>query len=98
MPNAVPTLDSTSPPAGPRRELTLLDATSIAVGIIIGSAIYRASSDIIRAVPNLTILMLVWIAGALIALFGALTYAELAATYREDGGDYIYLRRAFGRR
>jgi basic amino acid/polyamine antiporter, APA family len=85
-------------PAGPRRELTLLDATSIAVGIIIGSGIYSASQQIIAGVPNLGWLILVWIAGGLIALVGALTYAELAATYPEDGGDYIYLRRAFGKR
>jgi APA family basic amino acid/polyamine antiporter len=92
-----PQIDSPQLP-GPRRELTLLDATSIAVGIIIGSAIYKLSPDVIRSVPNFAVLMLVWAAGALIALFGALTYAELAATYPDDGGDYIYLRRAFGKR
>lgn len=85
-------------PAGPRRELTLLDATSVAVGIIIGSGIFSAGQKIIAGVPNLACLILVWVAGGLIALVGALTYAELAATYPEDGGDYIYLRRAFGKR
>jgi basic amino acid/polyamine antiporter, APA family len=84
--------------SGPRRELTLLDATSIAVGIIIGSAIYKLSPQVIGSVPNLAVLMLAWFGGALIALMGALTYAELAATYPDDGGDYIYLRRAFGKR
>ncbi|MCC7085435.1 MAG: amino acid permease [Pirellulales bacterium] len=84
--------------AGPHRELTLLDATSVAVGIIIGSAIYQLSPTVIASVPNLAALLLVWIAGGLIALVGALTYAELASAYPEDGGDYIYLRRAFGKR
>lgn len=97
MPIAPSVFDDPKPP-GPRRELTLLDATSIAVGIIIGSAIYKLSPDVIGSVPNLAVLLLAWLGGALIALMGALTYAELAATYPDDGGDYIYLRRAFGKR
>jgi len=84
--------------ASPVRSLSLFDATSIVVGIIIGATIYQASPAIARSVPNLAALVGIWLAGGLIALFGALCYAELATRYPQSGGNYVYLTRAFGRR
>ena len=58
--------------AGPRRQLTLLDSTSIIVGIIIGSTIYESSPLIASSVPNAWWLMGVWVLGGLLAFCGAL--------------------------
>jgi basic amino acid/polyamine antiporter, APA family len=88
-----------SPPFGsPRRELSLLDSTSIIVGIIIGVGIYRSSPTIATLAPNTLCLFGLWIFGGLLSLVGALCYAELATAYPQEGGDYVYLTRAFGRR
>jgi amino acid transporter len=83
--------------AAPRRQLTLLDSTSIIVGIIIGSAIYEMTPIIAGCVPNAACLVGVWVLGGLLSLVGALCYAELATAYPREGGDYVYLTRAFGR-
>ncbi len=81
----------------PRPALTLFDATSIIVGIIIGSAIYQSCPLIARSVPNTAWMLALWLAGGGLALAGAICYAELAAAYPHAGGDYVYLSRAFGR-
>jgi amino acid transporter len=83
---------------GPRRQLSLLDATCIVVGIIIGSGIYKTTPAIAANVPSFGVLICVWLAGGLISLIGALCYAELATAFPHEGGDYVYLSRAFGRR
>jgi amino acid transporter len=89
---------SSSSAPGPRRQLTLLDSTSIIVGIIIGATIYEASPTIAGCTPNAWWLMGVWVLGGVLALIGALCYAELATAYPLDGGDYLYLTRALGRK
>ena len=80
----------------PRRQLSLLDAVSIIVGIVIGAGLYKTTPMIAASVPSVGWLLLVWLAGGLIALVGALCYAELTTTYPQEGGDYVYLTRAFG--
>jgi amino acid transporter len=75
-----------------------LDSTSIIVGIIIGSSIYKSAADVAGAVPDTAWLVGVWLAGGVLSLVGALCYAELANAYPTEGGDYVYLTRAFGRR
>jgi amino acid transporter len=87
----------TSPSPALPRELSLFDTTSIIVGIIIGSAIFKASPDIAKNTPNAIGFFAVWAAGGLLTLIGSLCYAELATTYDEPGGDFVYLTRAFGR-
>ena len=74
------------------------DAVAITVGIVLGAGIFRAPSLVAGGVDSGAMLMLVWAAGGVIALIGALCYAELASTYPSAGGDYHYLRRAFGGR
>ena len=86
------------PSAAPRRELTLFDSTCIIVGIIIGAGIYRASPDIAQQAPSATWLVGLWLLGGLLSLIGALCYAELATAYPREGGDYVYLTHALGRR
>ncbi len=85
-------------PAGPRRQLTLFDSTSIIVGVIIGAGIYETSPTVARCVPGPGWLIGVWVFGGLLSLIGAVCYAELATAYPRAGGDYVYLTRAFGRR
>lgn len=82
--------------AAPSRRLSLTDCTSIIVGIIIGSGIYRSTPDIAGAVSSVSMLLGVWVLGWAIALIGSLSYAELASTYPREGGDYVFLTRAYG--
>jgi len=83
--------------SGPNRKLRLRDAISIIVGTIIGAAIFRLPPLVAMQVDSLAMLAVAWIAGGLIALSGSLCFAELTTAYNEDGGDYVYLRQAFGR-
>jgi basic amino acid/polyamine antiporter, APA family len=88
----------TPPPGAPHRHLTLLDSTSIIVGIIIGSTIFGSTPLIALHVPNVGWLIGLWVIGAVFSLIGALCYAELATAYPKEGGDYVFLTEAFGRR
>lgn len=86
------TMKSGSVPA----RLSLWDATSIILGIIIGVGIFKTPPDIFGHVPNFFWVMAVWFLGGLLALAGALCFAELASTYPRSGGEYVYLTRAYG--
>ncbi|HEX4480843.1 MAG TPA: amino acid permease [Rudaea sp.] len=79
------------------RKLGLVTGMAVVVGVIIGSGIFRVPSPIAGAAGNLTSVALVWILGGIVALFGALSIAELAAMYPAAGGPYVYLREAYGR-
>jgi amino acid transporter len=84
--------------AAPKRELSLFDATCIIVGIVVGSGIFRSPPEIAANAGGLGWLLFGWVLGGLIALVGSLVYAELAVAYPQDGGEYVYLTRAYGRR
>lgn len=90
-------MTSSQPHHQPRRELTLFDTTSIIVGIIIGSGIYETVPRIAGAVSSPPVFLATWLLGGLFAFVGSLCYAELAAAWPEEGGDYVFLTRAFGR-
>ena len=79
------------------RKLGLATGMAVVVGVIIGSGIFRVPSGIAADTGNLTGIALVWILGGIVALFGALSIAELAAMYPAAGGPYVYLREAYGR-
>ena len=96
--NESPDVRLPGPQGAPRRELTLLDSTCIIVGIIIGAGIYRSSPEIAGLVPSAAWLLALWLLGGALSLVGALCYAELATAYPHEGGDYVYLTRAFGRK
>src|SRR5487761_868866 len=85
------------PPRSLPRKLGLWTGMAVVVGIIIGSGIFRVPSPIAAVTGNITGIALVWVLGGLVALFGALSVAELAAMYPEAGGPYVYLREAYGR-
>jgi APA family basic amino acid/polyamine antiporter len=91
-------------PTQPRRALSLADSTSIIVGIIIGSAVYRIAPDVASGVGGSVGAGLAyaatigaWVAGGVVALIGAMCYAELATAYPQAGGTYVYLSAALGR-
>ncbi len=78
------------------RQLGLFDSTMVMVGIIIGSGIFLTTGIIARSIPSAPLILLVWTVGGLLTLAGALTYGELGAALPEAGGQYIYIREAYG--
>ncbi len=78
------------------QKLTLFDLTMIAIGLTIGSGIFLTPSIIAKALPSPMWILLVWVIGGLMALSGALTFAELGAMMPRAGGVYVYLTQAYG--
>ena len=74
------------------------DAFAITIGIVVGAGIFRTPSLIAGASGSEAVMLLAWVAGGALSIVGALCYAELATTYPQAGGDYAYLRRAYGSR
>ncbi|MHC4782338.1 MAG: APC family permease [Planctomycetota bacterium] len=81
----------------PQKMLSVFDSVCIIVGIIIGAGIYETAPLIASCMGTGSATLVIWLIGGLIALAGALNYSELATTYPRQGGDYVYLTRAFGR-
>ncbi len=81
----------------PKQILTTKDAIAIVVGLVIGAGIFRLPSLVAGNSSSELVFYLLWIAGGVISLIGALCYAELATAYPNAGGDYYFLQRAFGR-
>jgi APA family basic amino acid/polyamine antiporter len=79
-----------------KRELGLLDTTMINVGTMIASAIFIVPATVAAQVPGSALMILVWVVGGIVSLLGALSVAELGAAYPEAGGQYAYLREAYG--
>lgn len=78
------------------RVLGLSQSTAIVVGTVIGSGIFLVPQEMMRAVGRSSLVYLAWLAGGLLSVFGAMTYAELAARMPQAGGEYVYIRRAYG--
>jgi APA family basic amino acid/polyamine antiporter len=76
--------------------LGLFDATTIVMGSMIGSGIFLVSADIARQVASPGLMILTWVVTAALTITAALSYGELAAMMPEAGGQYVYLREAFG--
>ena len=85
-----------SPAQNVQSHLSLTDAVSIIIGIVIGAGIYETAPFILSCVSSPGQAMLVWALGGVLSVIGALCYAELATTYPRVGGDYFFLFRAFG--
>lgn len=81
---------------GLRRELNLAGAMAIVIGTVIGSGIFLVPKAMVLQTGSPGAVFAVWVFGGLLSLFGALTYAELAAALPEAGGEYVYLREAYG--
>src|SRR5216683_2961855 len=78
------------------RVLNASHATSFVVGIIIGSGIFLVPREMMAAVGSSVTVYAVWIVGGVLSLFGAMTYAEIAASRPKYGGEYAFLREAYG--
>ncbi len=78
------------------RDLGLSHAGAVVVGTIIGSGIFLVPSEMMQAVGTARLVYLAWMVGGLLSFFGALTYAELGAMKPQAGGEYVYIRDAYG--
>src|SRR5258708_32036154 len=78
------------------RKLGRLDATLIVIGIVIGSGIFLLPNLIARSLPSGPAIVAVWVVAGVLSYFGALAYAELGAMMPHTGGQYVYLREAYG--
>ncbi len=83
-------------PRGLLKVLGVAFGLAIIVGGTIGSGILRTPGDVAAALPNPTVFLLVWLAGGLYALGGAMTMAELGVLIPKSGGQYVFARRALG--
>ncbi len=78
------------------RGLSLLDSVLLLVSGIIGSSIFLTAKDIAGPLPNPTLFFLVWVLGGAISLCACVAFAELGSMFPDSGGQYIYLREAYG--
>src|SRR5437867_8431038 len=81
------------------RALGLWDSPLLVIGFVIGSAVFLVtggSSGVARLLPSPGLLILGWVAGGLLSFAGALVYAELGAALPRAGGQYVFLREAYG--
>jgi basic amino acid/polyamine antiporter, APA family len=78
------------------RDLGVSHAAAVVVGTIIGSGIFLVPAEMMQAVGSARLVYLAWIIGGLLSFFGALTYAELGAMKPQAGGEYVYVRDAYG--
>src|SRR5260370_329340 len=78
------------------RELGASHATAVVVGVVIGSGIFLVPAEMIQAAGSARLVYLAWVVGGIFSFFGALTYAELGAMKPQAGGEYVYIRDAYG--
>ena len=84
--------------SAPRKTISVLDGVAFVVGVVIGIGIFRMPPLVASNTANETMFMLAWLAGGLAMLIGALCYAELASSHPDAGGEYHFLRKAYGSR
>lgn len=78
------------------RGLNLRDTTALVVGTIIGTGVFLKTAKMAQAAGSPSLVLLAWVAAGLLSLAGALTYAELGAMLPKAGGEYVFLRTAYG--
>jgi basic amino acid/polyamine antiporter, APA family len=100
MDSAEPTIEKPASDSQPQttliRGLSLLDSVLLLVSGIIGSSIFLTAKDIASPLPQPMLFLLVWVIGGVVSLFGCAAFAELGSIFPESGGQYIYLREAYG--
>lgn len=80
----------------PKPSITLIDAIALIVGLVIGAGIFETPALVAANTGTVGGVIGVWLMGGVVSLLGALCYAELATAYPHVGGNYYYLKRAFG--
>lgn len=78
------------------RPLGAWDGALLTIGAVVGTGIFLTTGDIARALPHGGLILLVWVAGGLLTVAGALTYAELGVLFPRAGGMYHFLKEAYG--
>ena len=78
------------------RGLGAWDGALLTIGSVLGTGIFITTGDIARALPHAGLILLLWLAGGLLTLAGALTYSELGAMFPRAGGQYHFLKQAYG--
>lgn len=81
----------------PKRVLSTVDVVALIVGVVIGAGIFRVPSLVAGNSGSGSMFLSTWVLGGFVSLIGALCYAELTTTYPDTGGDYHFLRKAFGK-
>jgi basic amino acid/polyamine antiporter, APA family len=81
----------------PKRTLNLFDTVMLVSGSMIGSGIFIVSSDMMKALGSPFLVLFCWVLSGVITLFAALSYGELAGMMPDAGGQFIYLKRAYGK-
>ncbi|KAM4787490.1 LOW QUALITY PROTEIN: b(0,+)-type amino acid transporter 1-like [Cyanocitta cristata] len=79
-----------------KQEVGLISGVSLIAGTMIGSGIFMSPEWVLHHMGNPASSLLIWAACGLLAMFGALSYAELGTIIKESGGEYIYILRIFG--
>src|SRR5436190_2356561 len=79
-----------------QRTIGLSSATTIVIGTIIGSTIFMKPATMAGQLGSPIFLIAVWLTGGVISIFGAMAFAELGTMFPETGGQYVYLRKAYG--
>jgi amino acid transporter len=93
----MPDVESMRVRSAPRPVLSTLDGIVLIVGLVLGAGIFRAPQLVAAGSASNEAFLLLWVVGGVVSLVGALCYAELGAAYPNAGGEYHFLRRAFGR-
>ena len=88
--------EKSSPSPSLHRALGPWDGALITIGSVLGTAIFLTPADIARSLPHPGLILAVWLAGGLLTLAGALTYAEMGAMFPKAGGMYHFLKEAYG--
>lgn len=84
--------------AGPRRQFGVWHAAAVCVGMVVGSGIFRTTPLAAQNLGSPAALMAVWFLGGVVSVVGALCFAEMSAAFPDAGGDYFFLREAWGQR
>ncbi len=83
-------------PSGPLRRLGVWHAVAVCIGMVIGAGIFKSSPVAAANLPSADALLAVWVFGGAMSLAGAMCFAEMAAAFPDQGGDYNFLRQAYG--
>src|SRR6202048_3055269 len=78
------------------RDLGVSHAVAVVIGTVIGSGIFLVPAEMMQAAGSAQLVYLAWLVGGLLSFFGAMTYAELGAMKPQAGGEYVYVRDAYG--
>jgi len=79
-----------------KRDLNLFSAINLVVGGVIGSGIFLVAADIANIIASPGMILIAWVVGGMLSLAGCLSYAELSSTMPRSGGQYVFLREAYG--